>query len=197
MSNGDGSPVRLDLEAPLEVRNWRPLVNWFLAIPQFFVAGALRAVRQVLLFIAFFTVLFTKRIPRGIYDMVVMTLRYRWRVVSYALWMREPYPPFEFAPATDDPSQDPATVSIDYPEELNRWLPLVKWLLAIPHYIVLVFLFLGALFVGVAAFFAVLFTGRYPQGMRSYLIGVSRWSLRVLAYAAFLRDEYPPFSLAP
>lgn len=72
----------------------------------------------------------------------------------------------------------------------------MKRLLAIPHYFVLLFLYLGAFFVGVGAFFAVLFTGRYPEGMRSYLIGVNRWSLRVLAYAGFLRDEYSPFSLA-
>lgn len=188
-------PVRLDLDAPLEVENWRPLVHWLLAIPQWLVAGVLRTVRQVLLFIAFFAVLFTKRIPRGLFDMVVLTLRYGWRVGTYTLWMREAYPPFEFTPASDDPGGDPATLSIDYPEELNRWLPLVKWFLAIPHYIVLVFLTIAGVFVGLVAFFAVLFTGRYPSGMRDYLVGVARWSTRVLAYAGFLRDEYPPFSL--
>lgn len=178
MSDVPGYPVRLDLEGPLEIKNWRPLVNRFLAIPQFLVAGVLRSVRQVLQLIAFFAILFTKRIPRGLFDMILMTERYRWRVDSYALWMRESYPPFEFTVASEDPGGDPASVSIEYPAELNRWLPLVKWLLAIPHYIVLVFLYLGAFFVGVAAFFAVLFTGRYPAGMRSYLVGVNRWSLR-------------------
>jgi roadblock/LC7 domain-containing protein len=195
MSDLPGYPARLNLEGPLEIKNWRPLVNWFLAIPQFLVAGVLRIVRQVLQFVAFFTVLFTKKIPRGVFDMIVMTIRYGWRVDTYALWMRETYPPFEFTPASDDPGGDPASVSVDYPEELNRWLPLVKWLLAIPHYFVLLFLYLGAIFVGVGAFLAVLFAGRYPEGMRSYLIGVNRWKLRVLAYAGFLRDEYPPFSL--
>lgn len=188
-------PVRLDLQAPHEVANWRPLVHWLLAIPQLFVAGVLRSVRQVLLLIAFFAVLFTKKIPRGIYDMVAMTLRYGWRVSSYTLWMREAYPPFEFTPTAEDPGGDPSTFSIEYPLELNRWLPLVKWFLAIPHYFVLLFLVIGGFFVGIAAFFAVLFTGRYPVGMRSYMVGVSRWGMRVLAYAAFLRDEYPPFSL--
>ena len=188
-------PARLDLDGPLEIERWRPLVHWVLAIPHLMVAGVLRGVRQVLQLIALFAVLFTKQIPRGLFDMIVMTTRYGWRVDTYALWMREGYPPFEFTPSAEDPGDDPATVSVDYPEELNRWLPLVKWLLAIPHYLVLAFLYLGAVFVGIAAFFAVLFTGRYPEGMRSYLIGVNRWSLRVLAYAGFLRDEYPPFSL--
>lgn len=188
-------PARLDLEAPHEIANWRPLVHWLLGIPQLLIASVLRTVRQVLLVIAFFAILFTTKIPRGLFDMVVMTYRYRWRVGSYVLWMREPYPPFDFTPASGDAGGDPARVSIDYPETLNRWLPLVKWLLAIPHYIVLAFLTLGAVFVGIAVFFAVLFTGRFPPGMRTYLVGVNRWSLRVKSYAGFLRDEYPPFTL--
>ena len=188
-------PLRLDLQAPLEVANWRPLVHWLLVIPQLLIVGALRSVRGVLLFIAFFTVLFTKTIPRGIFDMVAMTIRYQWRVGTYTLWMREGYPPFAFTPAADDPGGDPASLSIEYPQELNRWLPLVKWLLAIPHYFVLLFLAIAGLFVAIAAFFAVLFTGRYPEGMRTYMVGVTRWGVRVGAYAGFLRDEYPPFSL--
>lgn len=190
-----GYPARLDLEGPLEIENWRPLVHWLLAIPHFFVAWALKIVRQVLQFIALFTVLFTKKIPRELFDSIVMTLRYGWRVDTYALWMRESYPRFDLTPGTEDPGNDPASLSVDYPEELNRWLPLVKWLLAIPHYFVLMFLYLGAVFVALGAFFAVLFTGKYPEGMRTYLIGVNRWNLRVVAYAGLLRDEYPPFSL--
>jgi uncharacterized protein DUF4389 len=193
----DGSyPARLGIEAPLEVRNWRPLVNWFLAIPHYLILYALRILRQVLTIIAFFTVLFTKKIPDSIFNMIVMTRRYGWRVTSYVLWMRESYPPFSFTTSAQDDGIDPAWLSIDYPQELNRWLVLVKWwLLAIPHYIVLIFLSIGAVFVALVAFFAVLFTGRYPEGLRSYLVGVSRWSLRVYAYAGLLRDEYPPFSL--
>lgn len=188
-------PARLDLRGPEEIRNWRPLVNWLLGIPQLLVANALRSLAQVLLLIAFFAVLFTKRIPRGLFDTITMTYRYRWRVLSFVLWMRESYPPFDFTPAAQDDGADPASVSVDYPAELNRWLPLVKWLLAIPHYMVLVFLYLGGVAVGLIAFFAVLFTGRYPEGMRSYLVGLARWSLRVRSYAGLLRDEYPPFSL--
>lgn len=171
-------------------------MNWLLGIPQSLIASVLRQVRGILLLIAFFTVLFTTRIPRGLFDMVVMTHRYSWRVSTFVLWMRESYPPFDFTPRADDDGSGPARVSIEYPEGLNRWLPLVKWLLAIPHYIVLAFLFLGAVFAGLFAFFAALFTGRYPQGLRDYLVGVARWGLRVKAYAGLLRDEYPPFSLS-
>jgi hypothetical protein len=89
----------------------------------------------------------------------------------------------------------PVQLEISYPEELNRWLPLVKWLLAIPHFFVLVFVGLGAFFVSIWAFFAVLFTGRYPRGAFDYLVGTFRWSERVLAYVHLMTDAYPPFSM--
>jgi Domain of unknown function (DUF4389) len=102
--------------------------------------------------------------------------------------------------AVPDPSgppspNHPARFEIGYPSELNRWLPLVKWLLAIPHYFVLIALGLAAAVVVVIAFFSILFTTRYPRGMFDFFVGVSRWGNRVLAYTTFMRDEYPPFSL--
>jgi len=106
----------------------------------------------------------------------------------------------EQPPAVPDPSgppspQYPAQLEIAYPPELNRWLPLVKWLLVIPHYFVLIFLGIGAFFVIVFAWFAVLFTGRYPRGAFDYLVGVQRWAYRVTAYHLLMTDAYPPFSL--
>ena len=90
-------------------------------------------------------------------------------------------------------------LEIDYPDveqDLNRWLPLVKWFLAIPHYIVLAFLAIGAVFAIIIAWFAILFTGRYPRGLFDYVVGVGRWGLRVQAYVSLLvTDRYPPFSL--
>jgi hypothetical protein len=95
------------------------------------------------------------------------------------------------------PSPDyPVSVEVSYPPELNRWLPLVKWLLAIPHYIVLYVLGIGALFVAIFAWFAVLFTGRFPRGAFDYLVGVFRWGNRVAAYVLLMTDAYPPFTLA-
>jgi uncharacterized protein DUF4389 len=107
----------------------------------------------------------------------------------------ESYPPFSFTMTPQDDGIDPAWLSVDYPRELNRWAPLYKWLLAIPHYIVLILLWIGASAVIIISFFAVLFTGKWPEGLRRYVVGVARWGLRVSAYVAFLRDEYPPFSL--
>jgi hypothetical protein len=90
----------------------------------------------------------------------------------------------------------PARLEIAYPAELNRWLPLVKWLLVIPHLVALFFVGIGAFFVAVYAFFAVLFTGRWPRGAFEYLVGTARWAFRVVAYFHLMTDAYPPFSLA-
>jgi uncharacterized protein DUF4389 len=103
--------------------------------------------------------------------------------------------------AVPDPSGPPspdysARLEIAYPAELNRWLPLVKWLLVIPHLFVLFFVGIGAFFVGIWAFFAVLFTGRYPRAAFDYLVGTLRWVYRVLAYMHLMVDPYPPFSMA-
>jgi hypothetical protein len=106
--------------------------------------------------------------------------------------MRDEYPPFSF-----DPGKYPVIYDVDYPEELNRWLPLIKWLLAIPHYLVLFALFIVAAFAMLGAFFAILFTKRFPQSWFNFVLGVQRWGMRVNAYTYLMRDEYPPFSLNP
>jgi hypothetical protein len=102
---------------------------------------------------------------------------------------------FQSSPSGPPSPDYPVSFEVDYPEELNRWLPLVKWLLVIPHYFVLIFLGIGAFFVIVFAWFAVLFTGRYPRGAFDYLVGVQRWAYRVTAYHLLMTDAYPPFSL--
>jgi hypothetical protein len=190
-------PVSLDLTSPLEVARWRPLVNWLLAIPQFVVLYVLGIIAAILWVVSFFTVLFTKRIPDGVYGFQAMYLRYSWRVYAFAGFMRNDYPPFEFDITALDESGDPATMSVEQPAELNRWLPLVKWLLIIPHAIVLAFVFIGVYVVHIIAFFAVIFTGKWPEGMRNFVVGAMRWATRVNAYFYLLVDPYPPFRLAP
>jgi hypothetical protein len=188
-----GYPVVLEFERGYEVQNWRPLVNWLLAIPHLIVIYVLAIVASVLWFISFFTVLFTRRNPfLGVQTMI---LRYNWRVYSYYLFMRNEYPPFDFATTPGAEVPDPAVVIIEDPGEMNRWLPLIKWLLVIPHLIVLVVLSIAVAVVAIIAFFAVLFTGRWPKGMRDFVVGYMRWSTRVNAYMYFLTDAYPPFSL--
>jgi Domain of unknown function (DUF4389) len=189
-------PARLDFQGDPQITRWRPLVQWLFAIPHLAVAYALRGLREVLIFISFFTVLFTEQIPQALFDVIAMSYRYEWRAFSYALFMHEDYPPFDFQPAAADNGVEPHTrVSIAYPEHLDRWKPLYKWILAIPHYVVFAVYAVGALFAFLAAFLAVLFTGEYPEGIRSYLVGVSRYGLRIEAYVGLLTDTYPPFGL--
>ena len=131
---------------------------------------------------------FREKYPRWWYDFNVELLRFQSRVGVYIALMDDRYPS----------SDERQSVRLDLPEPagLNRWLPLVKWLLAIPHYLVLAVLYLGALFAVLIAWFAILFTGRFPRGIFDYLVGVGRWTNRVTAYAFILvTDEYPPFRL--
>jgi Domain of unknown function (DUF4389) len=137
-------------------------------------------------------ILFRKKYPRWWFDWNLELLRFSNRVAIYLSLMDDTYP------STDERQ----SVRLDYPypdaeRDLSRGLPLVKWLLAIPHYIVLFFLHIGAFFAVVFAWFAILFTGRYPRGLFDFVEGVYRWDNRVYAYAFVLvTDEYPPFRLA-
>ncbi|MFF1695458.1 DUF4389 domain-containing protein [Streptomyces sp. NPDC058257] len=196
MSLATPYPAQLDLQGTLKIARWRPFVQWLLAIPHLLIAYVLSMLRAVLTFVAFFTVLFTRRVPRPLFDAIAMTFRYEWRVASYVLFLHEEYPPFDFQTAADDDGADPHTlVTFAYPEQMSRWRPLVKWLLALPHYLVLFALGIAAMAVVTVGFFAVLFTGEYPKGLRDILVGVYRYNLRVQSYVGLLTDTYPPFSL--
>jgi hypothetical protein len=137
-------------------------------------------------------ILFQQKYPRWWFDWNLALVRFSTRITTYLTLLTDIYP------STDD--EQSVHIDIPYPnvkEELNRWLPLVKWFLAIPHYIVLCFLFLAVIGVVIIAWFAILFTGRYPRDLFNFVVGVFRWGLRVSAYAFFLTtDCYPPFSLS-
>lgn len=136
-------------------------------------------------------ILFRQKYPRWWFDWNRELLRFSNRVGIYLGLMDDHYP------ATDE--HQSVHLDIDYPDvprDLNRWLPLVKWFLAIPHYVVLFFLYIAAVVVVVIAWFAILFTGRYPRGLFDFVGGVIRWHKRVVGYAFLLvADRYPPFSL--
>ena len=114
-------PLQMELRADLHITRWRPLVQWLLAIPHLMIAYALRFLRQILTLISFFAVLFTEQIPRQLFDAIVMTYRYEWRAMSYAFFMHEDYPPFDFALSSDDDGAEPHTsLRLTYPEHLER-----------------------------------------------------------------------------
>ena len=189
-------PVQLDFHADRRIARWRPWVQWLLAVPHLMVANALSSLRGILTLISFFTVLFTRQIPRPLFDAIAMTYRYEWRAISYALFLHEDYPPFSFrAEATDDGAEPHTKLSLAYPDQLNRWAPLYKWFLAIPHYFVALALALVAAGAVLVGFFAVVFTGQFPLGPRDFIVNAWRYGLRVQAYVGLLTDQYPPFSL--
>jgi hypothetical protein len=136
-------------------------------------------------------ILFRRRYPKWWFDFALEFNRFAARVTAYAALLTDRYP--------STVEEQSVHLDIDYPDaerDLNRWLPLVKWFLAIPHFIILFFLGIGAFFAVVIAWFAILFTGRYPRGLFDYVVGVGRWALRVYAYAFLLATHrYPPFEL--
>ena len=138
-------------------------------------------------------IIFRQRYPRWWFDWNLQLLRFINRVGIYLALMDDHYP------STED--EQSVHLEFDYPDartEINRWLPIVKWFLAIPHYVVLFFLEIGVFFATIAAWFAILFTGRYPRGLFQYVEGVIRWHNRVIGYAVVLvTDNYPPFRLRP
>ncbi|MEV2225959.1 DUF4389 domain-containing protein [Nocardia vinacea] len=202
--------VRGDLDEPLS--RWLWLVKWILAIPHYIVLFFLWIAFVVLTVVAGFSILFTGRYPRSLFDFNVGVLRWTWRVHFYAFAAlgTDRYPPFSLQ-STDYP----ADLQIDYPQQLSRGLVLVKWwLLAIPHYLIVLAMTntgpafdwgsdnndgsTGISLLGILVLVAavtLLFTARYPRRLFDFILGINRWAYRVAAYATLMRDEYPPFRL--
>ena len=145
----------------------------------------------IVFFALVFMILFRQKYPRWWFDWNVALTKFMYRVSSYMSLLRDEYP------STDE--EQAVHIDIKYPDvknDLNNGMPLVKWFLAIPHYVVLFFLSIAAVICVIVAWFAILFTGRYPEGLFDFVTGVMRWGLRVEAYAFLLiTDQYPPFSL--
>jgi hypothetical protein len=191
-------PATFSFDPPERIDRWRPLVQWLLAIPHVLVVDVLATVARLLAVISWFAILFTGRLPAGLAGFQAMYLRYALRTVTYSGFLRAEYPPFGFTTTPDDPGED-TRVRVDVVPELenrNRVTTAFRIILVIPHLIVLAALVVAAFVVGVVAFFAVIFTGRWPQGLRGFVLGVGRWWLRVDAYLLLLADQYPPFSLS-
>jgi hypothetical protein len=206
-------PVRVDASLDPGVSRWLWLVKWLLAIPHYFLLAFLWVAFFVVSFLAFFAILFTAHYPRSLFDFNVGVLRWSWRVsyYTYGTLGTDRYPPFTLAEVPDYP----AHFSVAYPEHLSRGLVLIKWwLLAIPQYIIVAFFVGGGIWatsssdsrfgilsgglIGIlvlVAAIALAITGRYPQQIFDFVLGMNRWVLRVAAYASLMTDDYPPFRL--
>ena len=203
MSQQDIYPVtvRGELTEPPSNALW--LIKWLLAIPHYIILAFLWIAFIIVWIIAFFAILFTGKYPKGLFDFNVGVLRWSWRVgfYSYQALGTDKYPPFTLESVDDYP----ADLEVVYPERLSQRLVLVKWwLLAIPH-LIIVGLFQGGYSEGsgggvvfiltIIAAIILLFTGKYPEDIFKFVIGMNRWSYRVYAYVALMTDEYPPFRL--
>ncbi len=206
-----GYAVRLDVDYQEQHNRVTTAFRVFLAIPIVIVIGVLTAgstqraydesgrmvtttsggISAGLFFATLLLIVVRQRYPRWWFDFARELARFGARIGAYLTLLTDQYP--------STVEEQSVHLDIDYPDvvrDLNRWLPLVKWLLAIPHYIVLFFLTVAAVVVVIVAWFAILFTGRYPRGMFDFVVGVGRWWLRVQGYAFLLvTDRYPPFSL--
>lgn len=198
-------PARLDVDYPdRELDRLSSALRIIWVLPVFIVLALISGPYQdqagsdgtvaaggLLFFATLLMILFRQKYPRWWFDFHLELSRFSMRVGAYMALMSDEYP------STDD--EQYVHLELDYPDvksDLNRWLPLVKWILAIPHYLVLFILFVGSIFAIIGAWFAILFTGRYPRGIFDFVVGVMRWGLRVEAYAFLLTtDRYPPFSL--
>ena len=186
-------PVVVEGELDSSLSRWLWLVKWVLTIPHIIVLFFLWIAFVIVTVIAFFAILFTGRYPRGMFDFNVGVLRWTWRVgfYSYSALGTDRYPPFSLK------IEDyPANLEVEYPSQLSRGRVLIKsWLLAFPQ--LLIVTVLGDL-LDLMVFFAaivLLFRGRYPGDLFELSMGINRWTLRVMAYTALMRDEYPPFRL--
>jgi len=197
-------PARLDVDYQQHLGRWSTLFRIILIIPIAIIATILVGVSGSggvdtgagiagALFIAtLLMILFRQRYPRWWFDFIYALNRFTTRVTIYLFAITDRYP------STED--EQNVRLELDYPNvkrDLNRWLPLVKWLLAVPHYLVLAFLYVALVFVVLIGWVATVIMGRYPRPLFDFVVGVLRWTLRVYAYAFLLvTDRYPPFSLS-
>jgi Domain of unknown function (DUF4389) len=196
-SVGQAYPATFEVDRAERIANWRPLVQWLLAIPHFAILYGLQLVARAAAIISWFAILFTGKLPEGLANMVGLYIRYNNRASAYAGFLREEYPPFVFDPVAPDPGMYPPVRTGFAPELENRNRVTVgfRLILAIPQLIVVAVLGIAALLVWLISFFAVLFTGRWPEGLRTFVVGYMRWVTRVEAYVGLLTDAYPPFRL--
>ncbi len=187
---GGAYPVRVDAARQAEYHRFLPLVKWLLLIPHYICLVFLGIAAAVVVFISFFAVLFTREYPRGMFDFVLGVHRWAWRVAAYYLLLTDEYPPFTL----DDVPDYPARLAIDYPEAgVDRWRPLVHWLLIIPFFICAMVLYYVAAFLAFITVFIILFTKDYPEGLFRFIVNSYRWLVRGQAYEYWMVTEYPPF----
>ncbi len=191
----DVYPARINVISPDRIDRWRPLVQWILAIPHLIIAWALEYVSGALAVISWFIILFTGKLPEGLANFQIMILRYTTRAEIYAGFLHDQYPPFDFTMTAEEPGGTPVDLVVQPElENRNRLTVGLRIIWAIPALLYTFLIVIVGLLCYFLAFFAVLFTGRWPEGLRDWVMKMLRVGLRVNAYVLLLTDEYPPFS---
>ena len=188
-------PAQLDVQTPDKVANWRPLVHWILVIPHYIIAYFLIIVAEVVAIISWFAIVFTGKLPEGLANVTCMALRYQTRMFAYGGFLHEEYPPFDFTTTPADPGG--TAVTVNFRPALggrNRLTVGLRIFWLIPAAIVTFLILIVAAVCHFLAIFAVLFTGKWPDSWRNWVIKGLRASLRLSAYAFLLTDEYPPMN---
>lgn len=188
-------PASLTVESPERIANWRPLLQWLLAVPHWIIVNVLGYVITVVSFISWIAILFTGRLPAGLANFQIMYLRYSARLNAYAGFLHSSYPPFAFDMTGDDPGGTPVSVNVQPQlDGRNRLTTLVRLILAIPAMLFALIVGIISFVLHLLGFLAVLFTGRWPDGLRGWIVSVMGVDLRLGAYMGLLTDDYPPFS---
>lgn len=195
-TNAGAYPVYFAATPDNKVANWRPLAHGIMSIPHLIIGSFLGMAAGFCQFIAWFAILITGKLPEGLANFMMMALRYNMRANTFYLGLTEQYPPFEFASTAGDPGDFP--IRLDFTPELegrNRLTVFFRFIMIIPLMFMMMFVAIGVYVVVIIAWFAVLFTGRYPEGMRNFVLKFFRFMARVQGYGSLLTDQYPPFAL--
>ena len=190
-------PATFTFDPPEKVANWRPLMQWLLAIPHFIVSHILNIGASICILISWVVIVITGKLPQGLANFICMTNRYQTRIMAYVGFLHAEYPPFDFTTSGADPGGQP--VRVDFEPALNdrsRLTVLLRVIWTIPAMIFFYIILLVAQILWILAFFAVLFTGKWPAGLLDFVQGAMRVSTRFTAYMTLLTDEYPPFETA-
>lgn len=194
-------PTRPDhyvVDAPYEIARWRPLVNWLLFVPHAIILYGLQALAGVVGLIYWLVLLFTGKLNRSLYAMMVLYERYNSRATGFLVGFSEQYPPFDFPiGGTDNAAYPPIRLELPEPPETGSRKLALNFLLAIPHYVVIAVFGIGVALTAIGAWFAVLFTGRWPQGLRDFIVRFNNYYYRVWLYATMVETDYPKFGLSP
>ena len=182
-------PVRVDVDYPDRLSRLLIFVKWLLAIPHYVVLFFLGIGAYVVLIIAWFSTIITGTYPEGMFNYLVGVMRWGARVSAYVFLLTDQYPPFSL----EDDQSYPLRLDIDYPQQIARWRPLLNWLLVIPAAIVAGVIGIIAYVCVLIAWFAILITGRYPQGMFDVVVISFRWTMRTTAFEYWMTEQYPPF----